>query len=187
MKSKDELRHDIRVSRAQLTLADIEERGKKAIENLRALPELQESKAIACYLSKTFEVQTQRFIESCLSAGKRVCVPRHIDGERGYAWSWVVPGGAWRDGPWHIAEPAHYRAVDRNELDLAIVPAVAVDPAGNRLGHGGGNVDRLLMGLDAPHVALVFDFQILDEIPVNEHDVPVQIIVSEKKVHRVEK
>ncbi len=187
MKTKDELRHRIRVRRAQLTLAEIDERGRAAVENLHTLPELQNAQSLACYLSKTFEVQTQRFIESCLSAGKRVCVPRHIDGQRGYAWSWVVPGGAWRDGPWRIAEPAHYQAVDAEELDIAIVPAVAVDTAGNRLGHGGGNVDRLIRDVQAPRVALVFDFQVLDSVPVNDHDVPVQLIVSEKDVYRVER
>lgn len=185
MKTKDEIRHDIRVQRATLTLADIESGTKAAIEQLRQLPQLEECTNLACYLAKPFEIQTQRFIENALTAGKRVCVPRHIDGQRGYDWSWVQPAAAWRDGPWHIAEPAHHDPVDLNAIELAIVPAVAVDLAGHRLGHGGGNFDRLLSHMPCARLALVFDFQVWDEIPVEEHDVPVSIIVTETRTHHV--
>lgn len=185
MKTKDDIRHDIRVRRAALTLEQIANRSKAAIEHLQAQDLLQSATSMACYLSKPFEVQTQRFIEACTKAGKRVCVPRHIDDELGYAWSWVAPGGAWRDGPWRIAEPAHYEPVDPSELDLAIVPAVAVDQSGNRVGHGGGNFDRLLRHVNAPHIALVFDFQFMESVPAESHDVPMNLIVTDAQVHTV--
>lgn len=182
MKTKDDIRHAIRVRRAALTLEEIAIRSKAAIAKLEELDLLRSAKSFACYLSKPFEVQTQRFIEMCTTADQRVCVPRHIDDEVGYAWSWVEPGGAWRDGPWRIAEPAHFQPVDPAELDLAIVPAVALDAAGNRLGHGGGNYDRLLRPVDAPHVGLVFDFQVVDAVPTESHDVPVNLIVTDERV-----
>ena len=181
MKTKDEIRHAIRVQRAGLTLDWIDKNSKAAIAQLSELPVLKDAAALACYLAKPFEVQTQRFIEGCVTAGKRVCVPRHLDGKTGYAWSWVQPGAAWRDGPWHIAEPAQYEPVEMEALHFAIVPAVAVDRAGHRLGHGGGNFDRLLAGLTCTRAALVFDFQLIDEIPMEAHDVPVNIIVTENK------
>ena len=183
MRTKDEIRQQIRVRRAGLTLEWIDTNSKEAVERVKQLDALQHATHLACYLSKAFEVQTQRFIEACLTAGKKVCVPRHIDGERGYAWSWIQPGAAWRDGPWRIAEPAQYQSVDTDHIELAIVPAVAVDKKGHRLGHGGGNFDRLLRPVGAPHVALVFDFQVLDEIPTEAHDVPVNIIVTEAHTH----
>lgn len=185
MKTKDDIRHEIRVRRAALTLEEISTRSKAAIQQLQSQEVLQAANVMACYLSKPFEVQTQRFIEDCTTAGKRVCVPRHVDDQVGYAWSWVEPGGAWRDGPWRIAEPAHYEPVDSAELEVAIVPAVAVDREGNRLGHGGGNFDRLLRPVHAPHIALVFDFQLLDAVPVDAHDVPVNLIVTDTQVHAV--
>lgn len=185
MKTKDDIRHWVRVRRAALTLDEIARRSKAAIEQLETLPLLQSAAEIACYLSKPFEVQTQRFIEGCSAAGKRVCVPRHIDDELGYAWSWVEPGGAWRDGPWHIAEPAQFNPVEVRDLDLVIVPAVAVDVSGHRLGHGGGNFDRLLRPVEAPHIGLVFEFQVVDGVPVESHDVPVNWIVTDEQVREV--
>jgi 5-formyltetrahydrofolate cyclo-ligase len=185
MKTKDDIRHDIRIRRAQLTLEEIGTRSRAAIGHLQQTELLQNAEKVACYLSKPFEVQTQRFIETCLTSGKKVCVPRHIDDRLGYAWSWVKPGGAWRDGPWRIAEPAHYVPVDVATLSLAIVPAVAVDAHGHRLGHGGGNFDRLLREVKAPHVALVFDFQLIDAVPVEVHDVPVNLVVSDTGVQPV--
>ncbi len=185
MKTKAEIRAKMRVRRSALTLDEIATRSKAAIEQLETLDILKSSTKMACYLSKPFEVQTQRFIESCVKAGKKVCVPRHIDDELSYAWSWTDPSGAWRDGPWHIAEPAQFNPVDPAELELAIVPAVAVDGQGNRLGHGGGNFDRLLRPVRAPHVGLVFDFQVVDEVPSESHDVPVEWIVTETEVRNI--
>jgi 5-formyltetrahydrofolate cyclo-ligase len=181
MKTKNEIRHAVRVQRAHLTLEQIDTQSKAAIERLRELPVIQQARTLACYLAKPFEVQTQRFIESCLTGGKRVCVPRHLDEPSGYAWNWVQPGGAWRDGPWRIPEPAQSDLAKGATIEAVIVPAVALDSQGHRVGHGGGNFDRLLTGVECPRVGLVFDFQILDEVPVEAHDAPVHFVVSEAR------
>ncbi len=186
MKTKDEIRRMIRVKRAGLTLEWIDTHSKAAIERLRESDVLKGAVNLACYLAKPFEIQTQRFIESCLMEGKRVCVPRHIDDQEGYAWSWVSPAGAWRDGPWHIAEPAQFDPADTNAIELAIVPAVAVDRAGQRVGHGGGNFDRLLAGITCTRVALVFDFQVIEEVPTESHDVPINVIVTENETYTIQ-
>lgn len=186
MKTKDELRGVIRVQRARLTLEQIDTWSKAAIRHLKEWVAVNKAARIACYMAKPFEVQTQRFIEQCLTEGKQVCVPRHIDGQRGYAWSWVEPAGAWRDGPFHIAEPAHHLPVDLSEIELSIVPVVAVDAAGNRLGNGGGNFDRLLSGLKCPRAALAFAFQIVDAVPMESHDVPVNAIITQTGLHACE-
>lgn len=185
MTTKDEIRHEIRVKRAGLTLDWIDTNSKAAIKRLRDLDVLKETGNLACYLAKPFEVQTQRFIEGCLSEGKRVCVPRRVDDQPGYAWSWVAPAAAWRDGPWRVAEPAQYDAAEDHSIDLAIVPAVAVTRDGRRLGHGGGNFDRLLANLNCPRIALVFDFQVFDEVLTEAHDVPVHFIVTEADTYAV--
>lgn len=181
MNTKNEIRNAIRLKRAALTLHDIDVWSRQAIDRLNEVPAIMQAKRMACYLAKPFEVQTQRFIETCLTSGKSVCVPRRGDDENGYAWSWVEPAGAWRDGPWRIPEPAHFKPVDNDVLDVVIVPAVALDPAGHRLGHGGGNFDRLLGGLHCTRVGLVFDFQLIDEVPIEAHDTPVEIVVTESR------
>jgi 5-formyltetrahydrofolate cyclo-ligase len=74
--------------------------------------------------------------------------------------------------------------VDR--LDLVVVPGVAFDPQGNRLGWGAGYYDRLLAQVraDAPIVALAFECQIVPAIPPESHDVPVDVIVTEQRIIR---
>ena len=186
MKTKDEWRRMIRIQRAGLTLEQINEWSKAAIRHLREWATFQQAQRIACYMAKPFEVQTQSFIEQCLTKGKQVCVPRHIDGKSGYEWSWVEPAGAWRDGPFRIAEPAHYNPVKIKEIELAIVPVVAVDTAGHRLGAGGGNFDRLLARMECPRAGLAFAFQVVEAIPMEAHDVPVNAIITQTGLHACE-
>ena len=185
MKSKDEIRYAIQRKRAGLTLGWIRDNSRKAVENLNKIELTRTAGAIAGYYAKGFEVQITPFMEKCLSEGRRVCVPRHRDEMPGYEWSWIVPAEAWRDGPWKIAEPARLRPVNRSEIEIAIIPAVAVDRQGRRLGHGGGNFDRLLSKLTCPKVAVVFEFQVMDEIPTEPHDVSIDFIVTENETYPV--
>jgi len=186
MNRKDDLRNVIQRKRAALTLGWIKENSERIVTHLKSLHLFSDAHAMAAYYAKGFEVQISTLIESSLRDGKKVCVPRHRDEERGYDWSWVSPAEAWRDGPYRIQEPAKWKPVDPKEIELALVPAVAVDRSGRRLGHGGGNVDRLLEGLDIPRVAVLFDFQVLDEIPVEPHDVGVNFIVTESGIYNVQ-
>ena len=66
------------------------------------------------------------------------------------------------------------------EIDLIAVPALAYTAQGNRLGNGGGHYDRLLSASRARHVGLAFDAQIIEHIPTTEHDVPVDVVITEK-------
>jgi|GEM_PF-3498517 5-formyltetrahydrofolate cyclo-ligase len=186
MNPKDELRNIIHHKRAALTLGWIKENSDRIVEHIKSFPLFEESQVLAAYYAKAFEVQIAPLLESFLRKGGKVCVPRHRDDARGYDWSWVAPAEGWRDGPYRIAEPAKWRPVDIKEVEIALIPAMAVDRKGNRLGHGGGNVDRLLEGMDIPRIAVVFDFQVMDEVPIESHDVGVQYIASESGIYTVQ-
>ena len=69
--------------------------------------------------------------------------------------------------------------MDPSELDVVLVPGIAFDPLGNRVGFGTGYYDRFLSGLAAPKVALAFSLQIIDSVPHSPRDVPVDWIVTE--------
>ncbi|MCM1310282.1 MAG: 5-formyltetrahydrofolate cyclo-ligase [Bacteroides sp.] len=88
-------------------------------------------------------------------------------------------------GAFHIEEPDGDEIVDPALMDLIVVPAVAMDSAGNRLGRGRGFYDRLLASTRATAVGVGYDFQLVAEgIPVEPHDAPLDIVITENHVYR---
>lgn len=82
-------------------------------------------------------------------------------------------------GSFHIEEPTGNDTVDPSEIELVVVPAVAYDRRGNRLGRGKGFYDRLLQNTRATKIGVGYNFQLVDELPVEPHDVGVDIIITQ--------
>jgi 5-formyltetrahydrofolate cyclo-ligase len=97
---------------------------------------------------------------------------------------WYNSGETTMVGPWGIAEPRNPEFTASSEIDLMIVPCLAFDQHGRRLGHGGGHFDRLLAGLSSTNICIAFEAQQLTAVPCDEHDVEVDIVVTEKTVYR---
>ena len=81
-------------------------------------------------------------------------------------------------GSFHIEEPTGNDTVDVSDIELIVVPAVAYDLKGNRLGRGKGFYDRLLSNTKATKIGIAYEFQIVDDIPTEPHDVAMDIIIS---------
>lgn len=90
-------------------------------------------------------------------------------------------------GSFHIEEPTGNDTVDARELEMIVVPGVAFDRRGNRLGRGKGFYDRLLAGTNATTVGVGYDFQLMDEIPCEEHDVPMDYVITQHTTMRFHK
>ena len=82
-------------------------------------------------------------------------------------------------GSFHIEEPTGNDTVDPQEIELVVVPAVAYDRKGNRLGRGKGFYDRLLRNTKATKIGVGYEFQLVDEVPSEPHDVAVDIIITQ--------
>lgn len=82
-------------------------------------------------------------------------------------------------GSFHIEEPKGDNTIDPSLIDLIVVPAVAYDRKGNRLGRGKGFYDRLLSTTKATKVGVAYDFQIMDSVPTEPHDVPMDMVISQ--------
>lgn len=82
-------------------------------------------------------------------------------------------------GAFHIEEPTGNNTVNPDEIELVVVPGVAYDRAGNRLGRGKGFYDRLLQSTKATKVGVCYEFQLVDEIPTEPHDVKMDMIISQ--------
>lgn len=133
-------------------------------------------------MSMGAEFETAAFVRRVLADGKTLVLPR-VNREAKRLNLFVV-GDLDRDlapGVWEIREPVPDRcaaAVER-DIEFALVPGLAFDERGGRLGYGGGFYDRLLAGLQAVRVTAAFSVQVVEAVPMSEHDQYVDLIVTE--------
>jgi 5-formyltetrahydrofolate cyclo-ligase len=148
---------------------------------LFSMPEFKKSKVVMLYASKDSEVRTEKIIDEALGAGKKVALPRCTGLET------IVPKeienrkNDLEKGCFGIREPKkHKRSVQLQEIDLVVVPGVAFDKSRRRLGRGKGFYDKFLKGLPRGtlSVGLAFDFQIVDNLPKDSHDIPVSKVIT---------
>jgi len=142
--------------------------------------EFKKAKIVMFYIALRGEVNTDQMIKVAKQLGKIVAVPVCIS-DRISIKPCILDGhGVMRKGPYGVVEPAVKRPVRLRELDLIIVPGLAFDKKGNRLGRGKGYNDRFLGSLpkDTPSIGLAYDFQILPVVPTASHDVSVTHVIS---------
>jgi len=184
---KSEIRKE--TLKARLALAEQEVSAKSAmiIKRLLALEEYRRAAVLMTYVDFRNEVRTEGLIRESLARGKQVAVPFTDLRDRRLIPSLLrnFPEDL-APGAWGILEPApgRLRPVEPAEIDLVVVPGVAFDEKGNRLGYGGGYYDRFLPQTrpDCFHVAPAFELQIRPEITPDPYDCPVHCLVTEKRV-----
>lgn len=144
--------------------------------------------AAALYCALPGEVPTERIRRAYLDAGAHLYYPR-VTGRGTLAFYPHREGDGWETGPYGIPEPANPAGCKprRGGWDIVVVPGVAFDRRGNRLGHGFGYYDRFLgrLGESIPRVGLAFSRQLVPEVPVDAWDIPVHALVTEEGVIRV--
>ncbi|MBQ6379937.1 MAG: 5-formyltetrahydrofolate cyclo-ligase [Prevotella sp.] len=169
---KDELRELIRKQKRQFTPAQLEELSLPIMVRLKV--RLAEAQTVMAYYSLPDEVCTHQLIDELVAEGKTVLLPKVIDNEtmelRRYTGRHDL-----REGAFHIMEPVGALFTDFSAIDIALIPGIAFDARGYRLGRGRGYYDRFLCALGVPPklLGLCFDFQKVDEVPVDEFDIPV--------------
>lgn len=153
------------------------------------LPEYTDSKTVVWYVDVRDEVRTRHALPQALESGKRTVVPYCVDGE--LELFLLESMDELEEGAYRILEPrAELREIQAKrvavkDVDLILVPGVAFDRVGGRTGHGKGYYDKLLehAPLSTPLVALAFQCQIFDEIPVEEHDIYMDKVVTEQAIY----
>jgi 5-formyltetrahydrofolate cyclo-ligase len=153
------------------------------------LPAYQAAKTVMFYVDAGSEVRTRHQLPDALASGKRVVVPWCVVETNELELFHLEAMSELDEGAYKILEPAEHlrlapgKRVAPEELDLVMVPGTAFDPRGGRMGQGKGYYDRLLGRVrpDAPLVALAFDGQIFDEIPVAPHDVFMDLVLTETR------
>ena len=156
------------------------------LEEIAGLPAYRDARAVLAYAGFGSELRTGGFLRRVLDEGKTLLLPR-VNREKKLLEVYEV-GDPARDleaGTWGIREPRPDRCApaDPRTIDFVLVPGVAFDAHGGRLGYGAGFYDGLLSGDVSPHAWLVagaFGVQLVEEVPLDEHDVPVDVVVTEK-------
>lgn len=168
--------------RASLDPTDREAWSRRIEERLAELDVWRNANVVHTYVGAVQgEVATRRIVERAFRERKTVVCPRVRWKPRGldsYAVGSLDKLVESARGLWE-PDPERADRIDDASLDLVLVPGVAFDRRGWRIGFGAGLYDRFLAGLAAPRVALAFSLQILDSLPVEPHDEPVDWIVTE--------
>jgi len=186
-KQKKELRKKVINERDQLTEKDIAGKSRLIGENLFRLQAYRNAEIIMYFISFGTEVDTRPMVEETIRQGKIALAPKPRPEERKMIPSRILDwDNDFIPGAYNIPEPKEeaLRPYNPDQIDLLIVPGVAFDLKGNRLGYGGGYYDRFfaLLKPGTPLVALVFELQVVPEVPVEEWDRRVDVIVTEKRI-----
>jgi 5-formyltetrahydrofolate cyclo-ligase len=179
-KGKAALRKQLLAARSELRPDDRREAGRLIRDALLELPELQMAGTVAAYYSVGAEPDTRGLVYAMWKRGTYVLLPLlRPDGDLDWA-SYEGPDSL-VSGPRGLQEPTEKpRGPDAiTRADVVLVPALAVDRAGNRLGRGGGSYDRALarVGPLIPVIALLYDAELLGHLPAEPHDTPVRAAV----------
>lgn len=174
---------------ARNALPNKDELSQAICEKFTALPEYAAAQTVMYYVDVRSEVRTRNYLATALTHGKRIVVPYCVDGELELFLLESMDELA--VGAYKILEPqAELRSLPAkkirpDELDLIMVPGVAFDRRGARMGHGFGYYDKLLehSRMDCPLVALAFECQLFPEIPTQAHDVFMDKIITEAAVY----
>lgn len=168
----------------QLKAMDLTEHQRKSDAIVRHLledPEFRKADTVGVTISAFPEVDTKQLIEFCWDAGKRTAVPRCNAQTREMTFRIITDFSQLETVYMKLREPAIEltEKVEPEEIDLLIVPGVVFSPDGYRIGFGGGYYDRYLTRFSGPTRSLAFDMQLAAAVPVEEHDLPVQLIYTE--------
>lgn len=143
---------------------------------IEMLPQFQNANVVLAYWSLSDEVITHQFVEKWADK-KKFALPIVI-GDTLELRTFKGVEKLVTSSSFGILEPKTEELVDPKTVDFAIIPGLAFDKKGNRLGRGKGFYDRFLKETNAFKVAVGYDFQILDEVPVSSFDVPVDMVIS---------
>lgn len=183
---KKELRTVVKNKLKEMGAIEHKSKSEKIQEHLSSTSLWKEVSTIAITISRGNEVDTYQIIKKAWTEGKKVVVPKTYPKKKEMVFFQITSFDELENTYFQLKEPKEtvcfpYR---REDIELIIVPGVAFDRKGNRLGYGGGYYDRYLDHYKGNTCALAFEEQLVSEIPLESYDVPVQMIVTENQVYK---
>ncbi len=180
---KEKIRAYMKAQRKQLSKEEIEEKSAKITLALFSCDALKNVNTIMVYLPSFNEVRTDKMTEKFFEEGKKVVAPVTDEENISLTPYLFTDTKELIKGAYGIKEPKKDFGVEKSEIDAVIVPGIAFDKNGNRMGFGKGYYDRFLEGFGGKKIGICYDFQIIDAIPTNEHDIAMDYIISEENIY----
>ena len=190
LKDKATIRREAIKKRDNIPEEVKEVKDREILETVLSYPPFSDSDTVMLYASFKSEVNTFPIIEYALREGKQVVLPR-VNREAKRLDLFIIDSlDNLTRGYMGIMEPDPARAnrADSENIDLIVLPGAAFDEKGGRIGYGGGYYDRLLGSIQcSPHlVALAYEEQIVEHVPMQEHDIKVHAIITDRRIIEVE-
>lgn len=177
--NKNDIRKDIKTQKRQLGAERLHQLSFGVISRVLTHPRVKSAGTILLYYSLPDEVYTHSLADTMLLCGKRVVLPR-VTGEGHMELRLYTGPRDLAPGAYNIMEPTGEVFNDYGQIDVAIIPGVAFDSRGNRLGRGKGYYDRFLPLISGAYkIGLCFDFQMVPRIPADSHDIAMDEVVSQ--------
>jgi len=184
---KSEIRKNIRRIRDSLSEGFVKDSSNLIADNFFSMDAVRDANIILAYYSYNNEVNTHGIIENLISMNKKIALPICKKDQADIAVSFISSKAELKPGIFGIQEPVSEMSssVRPETIDVVIVPGIAFDRKGNRIGYGKGYYDRFLCSLSPSQlkIGLCFDFQLFDELPFDSHDVPVDCVITESHIY----
>lgn len=176
---KNELRNFYKEKRRELSRLDVEEKSRKAQDAFLGSEIYKDAKQIMLYMPLGNETSTLKIIDRAKSDGKTLVFPK--TDAKTYEITPVLWDGksGFLKETFSVSVPKNAELADMKKTDVVIVPGVAFDKSGGRIGFGKGCYDRLLSGFSGAKIGFCYDFQMAEKIPADIHDVKMDFLISE--------
>lgn len=184
MDAKKKLRKTIKAKLSELSLPQYEDQSYMVAQQLFQNDEWMEASTVAITVSKAPEVDTFQIIRKGWEQGKRMVVPKCEPKTRRLDFRELKRFSELESVFYGLLEPivSETNTVSAGEIDLVVVPGLAFNKDGYRLGFGGGYYDRFLANYHGKTISLAFKDQIVSDIPIESHDIPVRKIITSEGV-----
>ena len=182
MLGKKEIRAEVKKRRREADEETLHEKSLQILERFRQLSAYKDASLLLAYVDAKREVETRLLMRCAWDDGKKVAVPR-VDGDGIMHFYYLRSLKDLEPGAFGIMEPRADCRICEPEEGLLLMPGVAFDEQGHRVGYGGGYYDRYLeKHPHLIHIALAFEFQIFPEVPSEKHDISPDLIVTENRI-----
>lgn len=177
-KMKKLLREKILSIRNQLTKTEVEELSTKIIDNIKSMFDLCKYQVLAFYLPLGNEVDLRPLIQELLDNGKTIVLPKTLD-KHTMAFYPIKDLNDYHIGRFKVMEPNSNEKMPKDAIEIMFIPGIAFSHKGYRLGFGAGYYDRYLVDYPNIKVGVCYDFQVVEELPTDLYDIPVDVIITE--------
>lgn len=185
--SKRQIREHVKNQLALVSQPDFDDKCQKMAEQLFQLSLWKEAKTIAITISNAREIHTANIIEEAWKSNKKVAIPKCNPSDHSMSFRYFDSYKQLESVYYGLLEPKVEctEVASKESLDLIIVPGIAFDERGYRIGYGGGYYDRYLMDYSGPTISMLLTEQMVPSVPSDAFDIPVQYLITPNGVQLI--